>query len=253
VKSISGKSVETDGITPFFNGLYLHMLVYQLQKIDSSNYLKPTGYPASLQGNMVQYLYPAIKAKLTAYGPKLSVLRERDFLYKTGLKGLIFLFFLHFVSLLHAQQQTGYVVHANIIYRFTKYIDWPPSSKSGDFNIGVVGDSPVFHELNKSIAGKWVGNQKINIKKISASAPAFDCQILYISDDAVKSIKKIAGKTANTPVLLVSETEGMAEKGSCINFVIVADRLKLEINPSNIEQRELGIASELLQLGKIVK
>jgi hypothetical protein len=237
----------------FFNGLYLYLIVYQLQKIDPFNYLKLTARRASLQGNMVQYLYPAIKAKSTAYGPKLSFLRGRDFLYATGLKALILSFFLHFASLLPAQQQASYVVHANIIYRFTKYIDWPSDSKMGDFNIGVVGDSPVYDELKKTIAGKMVGNQKINIKKISSSAPAFDCQILYISDDAVKSIKKIAGKTANAPVLLVSETEGMAQKGSCINFVIVADRLKLEINQSNIEQRELGIASELLQLGKIVK
>jgi hypothetical protein len=202
---------------------------------------------------MIQYFSQAIKAKPTDYGLMLSVSRERRSLYVTGLKALILLFFLHFVSLLSAQQPAGYVVHANIIYRFTKYIDWPSASKTGDFNIGVVGDSPVYDEMKKSIAGKMVGNQKITIKKLSASATAFDCQILYISDDAVKSIKKIAGKTANEPVLLVSETEGMAQKGSCINFVIVADRLKLEINQNNIEQRELNIASELLQLGKIIK
>lgn len=202
---------------------------------------------------MIRYLLPAIKAKPTAYGLRFSVFRERRSLYATGLKTLTLSFFLHFVSLLSAQQPTGYVIHANIIYRFTKYIDWPSSSKRGDFNIGVVGDSPVYDEMKKSIAGKMVGKQKITIKKLSSSAPAFDCQILYISDDAVKNIKKIADKTANEPILLISETEGLAQKGSCINFVIVADRLKLEINPTNIEERDLSIASELLQLGKIVK
>jgi hypothetical protein len=231
----------------------LLLIVYQLQKIYSFNYLKLTGQRASLQGIMIQYLPQAIKAKPTAYGLMRSVSRERRSLYTTGLKWLILSFFLHFVSLLQAQQESAYVVHANIIYRFTKYIDWPPASKVGDFNIGVVGDSPIYDELKKTIAGKMVGNQKITIKKLSSSTPVFDCQILFISDDAGKNLKKIAGKTANEPILLVSETEGMAQKGSCINFVIVADRLKLEINQNNIEQRELNIASELLQLGKIVK
>lgn len=192
-------------------------------------------------------------AKSTAYGLMLSDFRERPSFYATVLKGLLLFLFLHFVSTLVAQKETGYVVHANIIYRFTKYINWPELSKQGDFNIGVVGDTPMFDALKNNIAGKMVGNQKITIKKLSSSEPVFDCQILFISNDACKNIKKIAGKTLDEPVLIVSETEGMAQKGSCINFVIVADRLKLEINQNNIEQRELSIASELLQLGKIVK
>jgi len=202
---------------------------------------------------MVQYPSPATMAKPTAYGQLLSVYRKRPSLYATGLRALLLFLFLHFVSFLIAQKETGYVVHASIIYRFTKYIDWPETSRQGDFNIGVVGDTPMYDELKKSIAGKMVGNQKINIKKVTCTEPVIGCQILFISNDACKNIKKIAGKTAHEPVLLVSETEGMAQKGACINFVIVADRLKLEINQNNIEQRTLGIASELLQLGKIVK
>jgi hypothetical protein len=157
-----------------------------------------------------------------------------------------------FVYLQTSAQETDYVVHANIIYRFTKYIDWPANTKTGDFIIGIVGDSPLYDELKKNIAGKMVGDQKIGIKKYSSTA-AFSCQILFVSEDESKSIKKIATRTANEPILLITEAEGMAQKGSCINFVIVSDRLKLEINKTNIEQRELGIASELLQLGKIIK
>jgi hypothetical protein len=202
---------------------------------------------------MLQYPSPATKVKSTAYGQLLPVLRERPSLYATGPKLILLFLLLHFVFALPAQKETSYVVQSNIIYRFTKYIDWPADSKQGDFNIGVVGDSPMYEELKKSIEGKLVGDQRIIIKKISSSSPVFDCQILFVSDDAGKNIKKIAGKTAHDPVLLVTETEGMAQKGSCINFVIVSDRLKLEINQNNIEQRALGIASELLQLGKIVK
>ena len=43
-----------------------------------------------------------------------------------------------------AQQATDYAIHANIIYRFTKYIDWPDSKKSGDFIIGIIGESPLY-------------------------------------------------------------------------------------------------------------
>ena len=170
------------------------------------------------------------------------------------LKWIIFpLFLLLTYSVTQAQQETNYAVHANIIYRFTKYIDWPSDQKEGKFIIGVVGDSPLYDELKKSIAGKMVGGQTIVIKKFSSSGGSFNCHILFISEDESKNIKKIVNLTAGAPVLLVSESEGLAEKGACINFVIVSDRLKLEINKNNIEQRELSIASELLQLGKIIK
>lgn len=174
--------------------------------------------------------------------------------FKGGMPGFFCLFLVSlFQSFsVEAQQETNYAVHANIIYHFTKYIDWPPSMKSGDFIIGVTGETPLYDELQKAIANKMAGNQKIIVNKISTNG-SFNCHILFISEDENSSIKKIAARTAGAPVLLVSESEGFAQKGSCINFIIVSDHLKLEINKNNIVQRGLSIASELLQLGKIVK
>lgn len=152
-----------------------------------------------------------------------------------------------------AQQTADYAIQANIIYHFTKYIDWPDYKKSGDFIIGIIGDTRLYDELKKSIANKMVGNQKIIVIKFSSSVTSFNCHILFIPDNESGSIKKIVSRTAGTSTLLVSESEGLAKKGGCINFIIVSGHLKLEINKNNIEQRELSIASELLQLGKIVK
>jgi hypothetical protein len=168
---------------------------------------------------------------------------------------------IYFISLLilliHPKLQAGqpsdYAIQANIIYHFTKYIDWPDSKKSGDFIIGIVGKTPMYEKLKGFLTNKVVGNQKIVIKRISSSETSINCHILYFGEDESSSVKKIAARTAGASILLVSEDEGLAEKGSCINFVVVSDHLKLEINKNNIEQRNLRIASELLQLGKIVK
>jgi YfiR/HmsC-like len=173
--------------------------------------------------------------------------------------GVLRFFFLVIIFLLltkHralAQQEGDYAVHANIIYHFTKYIDWPEYKKMGDFIIGVVGAAALYDKLKKNITGKTVGTQKIVVKQFSASAVIFNCHILFISDDESGSMKKIVSRTAGTSVLLVSESAGLAQKGGCINFIIVSDHLKLEINRNNIEGRGLSIASELLKLGKLVK
>ena len=166
---------------------------------------------------------------------------------------LVIFFILTGLSEIHAQQATDYSVQANIIYRFTKYIDWPVSKKSGDFVIGIIGETPLADELKGFIANKMAGSQKIVIKKFSASTESYNCHILFISEDESSSLKKIAARTAGNAILIVSESEGLALQGACINFIIVSDHLKLEINKTNIEQRNLSIASELLQLGKVVK
>lgn len=152
-----------------------------------------------------------------------------------------------------AQEEANYAVYANIIYHFTKYIDWPEYKKTGDFIIGVIGNNILYEELKKDIEGKTAEGQKIVIRTFSSADGPFNCHILFIGDDESNKIKKIISATAGAPMLLVSESEGLAEKGSCINFVIESEHLKLEINKNNIVQRELSIASELLQLGKLVK
>jgi hypothetical protein len=166
--------------------------------------------------------------------------------------GLIAAISMAFMSLCaQAQQETNYAVHANIIYHFTKYINWPADKKSGDFIIGIIGETPLYDELKISTAGKTVGSQKIVIQEFSPSATYFNCHILFITTEESRRIKKIASVITST--LIVSESEGMALKGSCINFIIVREHLKLEINKSNIEKRNLNIATELLKLGTAVE
>jgi len=151
-----------------------------------------------------------------------------------------------------AQQVADYKVHANIIYRFTKYIEWPENKLAGDFVIGIVGDSPLYEELGALTANKSVGNRRIVIKRLSASAAVYTCQILFIGQEESHSLKRIAQLTADQPVLLITEENGLAKKGACINFIIVDDRLKLEINKNNVLSRNLNIASELLKLATVV-
>jgi hypothetical protein len=171
-----------------------------------------------------------------------------------SLYNILFTCFLFTTCVLAARaQEIDYGVHANIIYRFTKYVDWPENKKSGDFVIGIVGESPLQEYLKTFVTNKMVGNQKIIVKTYPSSAAEFDCHILFVSEDESSSFRKIVARTAGAPILLVSEEEGLAYKGSCINFVIVDDRLKLEINKTTIAQRHLNVAKELLDLGRILK
>ena len=97
------------------------------------------------------------------------------------------------ISNIHAQQSISYALHANIIYRFAKYAEWPDDNKKGDFIIGIVGATELHDELEHFIENKTAaGDKKIVIKKLSSTAGSYFCQILFISEDKSKSLKKIA-------------------------------------------------------------
>jgi hypothetical protein len=153
----------------------------------------------------------------------------------------------------YAQHETDYKIQANIIYRFTKYIDWPVNKKNGDFIIGVIGESRLYDDLKSLSANKTVGSQRIVVVRMSSTAASYDCHMLFICEEESSNLKRIVSLTARAPILIISESDGLARKGSCINFITVDERLKLEINKNNVEQRNLGIASELLELGIIIK
>jgi len=149
-------------------------------------------------------------------------------------------------------QTVDYSVHANIIYRFTKYVEWPASSKTGEFVIGFIGDTPLFEYLQTAILNKTVGGQKIIIRKFTGNEAAFNCEILYISEDESGKLKRIVATTKDASILLVTESEGLGNKGTCINFIIEDEHLTLEFNGHNLAERKLKVASELLSLGKMI-
>jgi hypothetical protein len=150
-------------------------------------------------------------------------------------------------------QSIDYSVHSNILYQFTKYVNWPEDQKQSDFIIAVYGDSPMYDELKKATESKTVGRQKIVVRKFNSSEAIFDCKILFISNEKSSSLKRIMELIGNAPVLIVTEDEGMCKKGSCINFVIEDDRTKLEFNTNNIYKKNLKIATDLLALGSVIK
>jgi hypothetical protein len=149
-------------------------------------------------------------------------------------------------------QDINYKVHAMFMYHFTKYIDWPENKKTGDFVIGVYGNSDILKELEVLASTKKAGAQQIVVKKLNSLSDASQCHIIFVSSSQSGEMEALQQSIGSKPVLIVSEKSGLAKKGSGINFVIADDKLKFEINKSNIESKTLKLSGDLLKLGLIV-
>jgi hypothetical protein len=151
-----------------------------------------------------------------------------------------------FISLKASAQD--YKFHSVFMYNFTKYIQWPSAYQSGDFVIGVLGDSPIIESLEKMAENKTVGTQKFAIVKYGSTADISKCHMLFIpsgkSGDLAQALDKVAGQST----LVITEKAGMGKKGSSINFILVDGKWKFELNRGATEKSSLKVSGELARL-----
>ncbi len=140
------------------------------------------------------------------------------------------------------------------VYNFTKYFDWPESSKTGDFKIQVLGHNSVYEELVRITNGKKIATQDIFIQNISSASEVSKCQIVFVGHWQSRYFPEVLTKIGNYPTLIITEMEGMLDKGSAINFVIRDGTIKFEMKTSNITSHSIKADQRIRELAyKVVE
>jgi hypothetical protein len=149
-----------------------------------------------------------------------------------------------------------YAIKAAYIYNFGRYVEWPPASfpdSQSPFVIGVLGSDPFGALLDEIVQSKKIEGRPIAARRFASMAEYRPCHILFVSAAASPEQKLAAIKMAqDSPVLLVGEDPGLAERGATINFFIEQNKIRFEINAEAARREQLKISSKLLSLAKIV-
>lgn len=156
------------------------------------------------------------------------------------------------ISLSVNAQTSNSKVQSVFIYNFTKMVSWPAAYQSGDFIIGVIGTSPIIAELETMAQTKKVGNQNIVVQKFATSGDITKCHILFVPASQTAKLGDISAKLAGISALVVTESEGAAKNGATINFVIVDNKQRFELNESNANKRGLKVGADLAKLAILV-
>jgi hypothetical protein len=159
------------------------------------------------------------------------------------------IFLLALITMASTAFSQDYKLHPVYIYSFTKYIVWPDAYKEGDFEILVLGDSPILKELN-AMAGakKTPDNRKIVVTKINSPSEIKKCNVLFVPASKSKALTEVLSKVGSQSILVITEEEGLGAKGANINFVIRDGKLFFELNQSSINKQNLKASTELSRL-----
>lgn len=152
-----------------------------------------------------------------------------------------------------SETDTVAVIQASYLYNIAKLVEWEDSKyKKGNFVIGILSNSNVYRELVKKYQSKSIGNQPIEIQKLSQPGDIGRCNILFVGRDNLHLIGKVYQQMEGTGTLIVTEYTDALEDGSVINFIVVNNTLGYELSLENASGHGLKVGSTLKQMAKNV-
>ncbi len=171
------------------------------------------------------------------------------FTVKHFIRGYLLCLSLIILSGFTAVQDAVTKVKSAYIINFLKFIEWPKENPD-EIVIGFLGESAVEDFLNstKSAAEKNI-NIKINTLHFSSAESVGKINVLYVA--SIKEFKKsdfLKNKCVQDHVLVITDKSVGMPDFSCINFLLVNNRLKFEINHSNLKSNGLKASAQLLKL-----
>jgi hypothetical protein len=127
-------------------------------------------------------------------------------------------------------------------------VKWKEYTKKQTFKIAILEDSPITSSLNA-----LAKNKNIEIKEYKDISDLRFCHILFVPNNSTIPLETILSKYSGKPVLIVTERNGSGKKGAHMNFIMIDNKLKFEVNLKAINKAGIGISSFLLQHAIIVQ
>lgn len=157
-----------------------------------------------------------------------------------------------FSSIINSSLAQNYKMHTVFIFSFTRYIQWPAAYNGGEFEIIVLGDSPIVDELKAMAQAKKVGDRSIKITRISSPEEIRKCNILFVPATQSSQINEVLTKVTTQSILVVTEEPGLGAKGSNVNFITRDGKLAFELNQGAATKQGLKVSNELSRLAILI-
>ena len=138
---------------------------------------------------------------------------------------------------------------ALFMFNFTKYIEWPQAKQSGDFVIGVIGNSSIVDELNAIASKKTVGAQTIKVKQVSSADDVTKMHIVYVTEGKSGEASGVAGQIKGKGVVLITDKAGFAQTTSGINYIKKDGKPNFEVSGKHLSEAGVKVSSQLMALG----
>lgn len=139
------------------------------------------------------------------------------------------------------------------MFNMMKFIHWPETTFAGPeepWIVNVLGESP-FAEAIGDMAGRTVQSRRIVVRYLPGQQPVEPGQVLVLTDETSPN-DTLPEDIGSGSVLIVGDRRNFLNEGGIVNFLLIDNRVRFEINLDEARKRNLDISSRLLQLAERV-
>ncbi len=153
------------------------------------------------------------------------------------------------------RKSVEYEIKAGFICKFVKFCTWPDASfanSDAPITVGILGFDPFQSIIDEAVEDLKIKGRSFQIRRYTPSDDYTSCHILFISAAEHNHIPAIMAKLADKPILTISESHNFCRQGGMINFHIVDNKVRFQINEKAARRTGIEISTRLLQIADVV-
>jgi len=153
----------------------------------------------------------------------------------------------------HAAGSLEYALKATYLTKFAPFVQWPDSvfaSADSPIVICVYGADPFGPLLDQAAAGQRVGARPIAVRHIATVAAGDGCHIGFLGGNPQQPVTQGLEILRLQPVLTVTDNAPDKNSHGIVNFIIVDNHVRFEIDERAAAQNHITISSKLLTLAR---
>ena len=164
-------------------------------------------------------------------------------------------------TVLRAQQTIEPEVKATFLYNFTRFIEWPgivpspaPGAAAGPpFRVCAVADPKMEQAIRGAVEGESIHGRPLIMMRPQRSDEAALCQILFVGRSEERRAAGLLAAVRDLPVLTVGDSSDFVEQGGTIEFVLVNNRVRFDVNLASAQRAHLKVSANLLRVARTVE
>lgn len=154
-----------------------------------------------------------------------------------------------------AQETIEPDIKATFLYNFTRFIEWPglPTPGSAPFRICVIADATMEQAIKRTVEGEVVQGRPLVMTQPQTPQEGAGCQILFVGHTEHQRAATLLAAVRDLPVLTVGDSSHFVEQGGTIQFVLVDNRVRFDVNLRSAQRANLKVSANLLRVARKVE
>jgi hypothetical protein len=156
----------------------------------------------------------------------------------------------------HAQSAAGDVAtKARTVVTFARFVQWPPGRLGPDepaLRLCVVHNNAAVAGAFSALAGDTIEGRRLTLA-LGSGAPAGRCHLLYVDASAAPAAPAALAAVQPDGALTLGSNDGFLAQGGMIELLVVDDRLRFDINLSQLRVAQLELHPGVLKLARRIR